>query len=234
MLPLISTIFIASLLGSLHCAGMCGAFVAFAVNAPGVSRTKLLIAYNAGRLATYTLLGALAGALGKAVDLGGSLVGVQRTAAIIAGVIMVLFGLAAVLRQLGVSIPHLPGVRLKQLLLAGHRKAMKFTPIRRALAIGLLTTLLPCGWLYAFAATAAGTADPLLGALAMTVFWAGTLPALVALGASIGKLTGALAARLPLITSLVIVVVGLSTIVTRLNASAPCHDTTKACCHDGR
>ena len=235
MIALIATVFVASLVGSLHCAGMCGAFVAFA--APGSKNGRLLVAYNLGRLVTYTILGAVAGAIGAAVDLSGSLVGISRAAAIGAGAIMVVFGLAALLRQMGVKIAHAqaPGsARLKQVLMAGHRRAMALTPLRRAAVIGLLTTLLPCGWLYAFAATAAGTASPLLGALTMAVFWFGTLPMLVALGAGLGKLTGALAPRLPLVTSLVIVAVGLGTIVARVNSGAACHDAAKGCCitHD--
>ncbi|RMF85708.1 MAG: sulfite exporter TauE/SafE family protein, partial [Planctomycetota bacterium] len=94
MTALIAAVFVASLLGSLHCAGMCGPFVAFAVGADA-GRTGGAwrhVAYHGGRLVTYSLLGVAAGALGAALDLGGAWVGVQRTAAIVAGAIMVLFG----------------------------------------------------------------------------------------------------------------------------------------------
>ena len=56
MIALIGAVLVASLLGSLHCAGMCGAFVAFAViGSPGhqPSRVALNTAYNLGRLITY-------------------------------------------------------------------------------------------------------------------------------------------------------------------------------------
>ena len=85
-----------------------------------------------------------------------------------------------------------------------------------ALLIGMLTTLLPCGWLYAFAITAAGTASPLWGALTMAVFWAGTLPVLVAVGAGAAKLTGALGARAPVLTTCALIGVGLWTVAGRL------------------
>ena len=65
-------------------------------------------------------------------------------------------------------------------------------PIVRALAIGLLTTLLPCGWLYVFVATAAGTGSGPGGALVMAVFWAGTVPVLAGVGALAQRAAGPL------------------------------------------
>ena len=53
MTAIIAGIFVASLLGSLHCAGMCGAFLALAVTPDEESRvgkSSLHIAYNTGRL----------------------------------------------------------------------------------------------------------------------------------------------------------------------------------------
>ncbi len=223
MTALILAVFIASLLGSMHCAGMCGAFVAFAVGSDGtsVSRTSLNVAYNGGRLITYALLGALAGLLGAALDIGGSLVGVQQGAAILAGAMMIAFGAVAILRSTGARIPKAPiPVVLQRVVAAGHRVAFDLPPLTRATVVGLLTTLLPCGWLWAFAITAAGTGSPLLGALTMAVFWLGTLPVLLAVGVGVQTLTGALRRHLPVATSLLIVIVGLWTIVGRAQIPA--------------
>lgn len=219
MIALIGTVFVASLLGSMHCVGMCGAFVAFACNPTDAAGPRLapIVAYNLGRLATYTLLGLVAGLIGHAVDLGASAFGLQQAAAIVAASMLVAFGLGAFLRTRGVRLPRapIPGF-LRSIVIAGQKAAMAMTPTRRALTVGLLTTLLPCGWLYAFAIAAAGTGSPWLGALTMAVFWAGTLPALIALGASVQRFAGPLASRMPVLTSLAIVVVGLLTIGTRL------------------
>ena len=92
---------------------------------------------------------------------------------------------------------------------------MTFSPVRRALVIGLLTTLLPCGWLYAFAAVAGGTASPLLGGLTMAVFWLGTLPVLVSLGVGVQRLSGVLGQKLPHATAIALILVGLWTLVGR-------------------
>lgn len=226
MIPLITAVFVASLVGSLHCAGMCGAFLAFAVGdsdqTPG-QRTRLSVAYHGGRLATYTLLGAVAGGVGALLELGGALAGVSRLAMMLAGAVMVGFGLSVALTAMGRRVPRMPIPGLIQKALhTGHSAAMRFSPVKRALAIGLLTTLLPCGWLYAFAAVAAGTASPILGAVTMAVFWVGTLPVLVSLGMGVQRLAGSLGKRLPYAMSLVLILVGLWTLIVRggLDASA--------------
>ncbi len=227
MTTLILGVLIASLLGSTHCAGMCGAFVLFAVaspaDTPSIWRNRIALnaAYNTGRLVTYMLLGAVAGSIGAALDLGGSMLGIQRVAAAVAGGLMIGFGLLALLRAAGYRLGRLPLPSfLTTLVAAGHRAAADSPPLARAWAVGLLTTLLPCGWLYAFAVTAAGTADPLKGAVVMAVFWAGTLPILAGLGLGAQTLAGPLRARLPLLTSLLLVCVGVYTVFGRLTIPA--------------
>ena len=232
MYPLILAVLSASVLGSMHCAGMCGGLMFFALGSDQdrtkKARVRLQIAYHGGRLLTYTLLGVFAGAIGQAIDFGGSYVGVQRAAAIFAGVLMIAFGLITLARLRGIRIKHVsvPGF-LRRFVERGQRAAFGLTPFKRALTIGLLTTLLPCGWLYAFAFTAAGTGSPVWGGLTMVVFWMGTLPVMVSLGAGIQLLTGPLHARLPMITAGAVVVVGVMTAMGRLQAPAMTRDTLK-------
>jgi sulfite exporter TauE/SafE len=95
-------------------------------------------------------------------------------------------------------------------------RARAWPPIARSGAVGLATALLPCGWLYAFVAVAAGTGSPIRGALAMTLFWSGTLPVMLTLGAGLQRMAGPLRARLPVVTAAVVVVLGLLTIGGRL------------------
>jgi len=229
MLVLIGTVLTASLVGSLHCAGMCGGLMLFALSAGGESgpdgkqdrraKLKLQSAYHGGRLATYTLLGVAAGALGSALDFGGSFVGVQRAAALFAGAFMIAFGIVALLRLKGVRIAHARAPRFMQKLVErGQRVAFSMSPFKRALTIGLLTTLLPCGWLYAFAFTAAGTGSPVWGGLTMAVFWVGTLPVMASLGAGIQMLAGPLHDKVPVISAAAVVIVGVFTAAGRLSA----------------
>jgi uncharacterized protein len=229
MIALVGAVFLASLLGSTHCAGMCGAFVTFAV--VGLREDKdrphpalLHGAYNLGRLIVYMTLGACAGFAGATLELGASLVGLQHAAAIGAGAMMTLFGVVTLLRLKGVRVRTFRAPkRLQELAGKGHHAASNQPPVLRAFATGLLTTLLPCGWLYAFVVTSAGTANPFYGAIVMAVFWAGTLPVLVTVGAVAKKLTGPLATRVPAIMALALVVVGLVTVFNR----APLIDATR-------
>jgi len=219
MIGLVGAVFLASVLGSLHCAGMCGAFVAFAVGADPQrgGSARLHAAYNLGRLSTYTALGVAAGAVGRAIDLTGEAAGAQRVAASLAGAMMVGFGVIMLLRHRGVRLPRAPlPPGLRGLTERGHRFASSRGPVARALLVGMLTTLLPCGWLYAFVVTAAGTGSPVWGGVTMAVFWLGTLPALVAVGAGASRLAGALGRRLPLATTALLIGVGLWTIFGRL------------------
>lgn len=216
---LIAAVFAASLLGSLHCAGMCGPFLMFAVatdNSQSRRGLSVHAAYHGGRLITYITLGIIAGTIGQALDLGGSAIGLGRLAAVLAGGLMVGFGVAATMRTLGAKLPKLGAPAFMQKIVArGHRLAFDLEPTQRALAIGLLTTLLPCGWLYAFAVAAAGTANPILGGVTMAVFWVGTLPVMISLGVGLRELSGPLRRYVPFVSSLVVVVVGVATVFGR-------------------
>ena len=210
----------ASLLGSIHCAGMCGGFVAIAGDGvTGRARWLSQMTYNAGRLVSYLTLGALAGSLGHALDLAGNAAGIGQVAAVVSGSIMIVWGLGALLETQGVRVPRgrlaLP-TRLTHLL-ASFRK---LPSAWRGLALGLCTTLLPCGWLYAFAVTAAGTASALHGALLMTAFWAGNLPVLLGLGLALSQTVGRLRRHLPVLSAAVIFCVGLFTVSARANLPA--------------
>jgi sulfite exporter TauE/SafE len=218
-MSLLLPILLASLLGSVHCAAMCGGFVClYAGETRGWSAH---LAYNGGRLASYMLAGAVAGLIGVAVNGAGVFVGIARLAAIISGALLVLWGSALALRALGVRLRSWDGPRITQRLLASVLGRLKGrSPVVRAGAIGLLSTLLPCGWLYAFVAVAGGTGRLTTSLLTMFVFWVGTLPAMLAVGYSLQRLTGSLRQRLPLVTALAVVVIGALSLFGRLHTNA--------------
>lgn len=230
MASMLAAILLASLVGSPHCAGMCGGLMLYALGAdreqPRGRRVRLQAAYHSGRLASYLALGAGAGAVGAAVDFGGHFAGMQRAAAVTAGVLMIGFGLVMLARAAGLRTGHLslPGP-VRRAFERAHRFAFTLRPTGRALTIGLLTALLPCGWLYAFAFTAAGTASPFWGAAVMGVFWVGTVPLMATLGAGIQLLTGRLHARLPVITAMAVTGVGVYTALGRLQAPVMSRET---------
>jgi uncharacterized protein len=205
----------ASVVGSPHCAGMCGAFAYLAAPGPHPPRAAAPL-YHGARLAGYLVLGVLAGALGASLDRLGALAGVGRAAAIVAGVVMILWGLAAVLRALGVRVPGLPSLPVTSGPWAAVlRRAQAIGPLRRAALLGALSAMLPCGWLWVFVASAASTGSPLLGAAQMAVFWLGTLPAFAALGLLAQGAAGALRRYLPAVTGVVLIVFGGYTVLHR-------------------
>jgi sulfite exporter TauE/SafE len=237
MTALILAVFLASLLGGLHCVGMCGAFLAMVV---GDNRSSTVQAgYHVGRLISYVLLGAIVGALGKALDLAGAMAGIAPLALTLSAVAIALIGVLNWLRLRGTHMPGIAGPTwLKNATAKGYRAAMKFRPLQRATIIGLLTTLLPCGWLWTFLLTAGGTASPLLAAITMAVFWLGTLPAMIAAGVGLRGLLGIAQCKAPALTCLVMIFAGLFTLAGRAHLnprawSAVASDAshaTPACC----
>lgn len=210
----------ASLLGSIHCAGMCGGFVAIAGDGvSGRARVISQLSYNGGRLLSYAALGAAAGALGRAVDLAGSAAGIGRVAALVSGSIMILWGMGALLETQGVRVFR-GRLTLPRRVTAAFASLRRLPAAWRGLALGLSTTLLPCGWLYAFAVTAAGTASPLRGALLMAAFWTGNLPVLLGLGVALSALIGRIRRLVPILSAAVIFGVGLFTVTARANLPA--------------
>jgi sulfite exporter TauE/SafE len=222
MMALALTVLGASLAGSLHCAGMCGGFVAFYAGAPGGRAGVSHAAYNLGRLVAYALLGMLAGALGAATDLAAAPIGVQRAAAILAGLFVALWGTRTLLETAGVSTGRVPmPATLAGQVARGLAAVAGCSPPVRALTVGLLTGMLPCGWLYAFVVTAAGTGDPLRGAALMVMFWTGTLPVMAGLGVAVRTVTGRLSRFVPAACAVAMIVVALLAVAGRTGMLEP-------------
>lgn len=225
---LLAGIVATSALGSVHCIAMCGPLVGLQGGARSV---RLAAMHSLGRLATYATIGVLAGLVGSALDLAGRLGNVQRFATILAGLTIVTWGVVALaqavrVRRTTTAKPRAGATAFSSALVHIRTRSAA----RRMVALGLLTGLLPCGWLWAFAITAAGTGSPINGALVMIAFWLGTLPGMVGLVGLAGPLFGRVRARLPLVTAFVLIALGLATLGMRWRdagtgqvASPHCH-----------
>ncbi len=159
-------IFVASLMGSLHCVSMCGGLVA------NVAPTrKEIIQYHLARLVGYLVLGALAGLLGQSVILQTWTGPVGIIFTLMTSLLMIWAGIRA---WGGMSI-HLP--------LPQRWQTMIYGAVARASApgVGLMSALLPCGWLYTFLLAAIASGSPARGGATLFAFWLGTVPALSAL-----------------------------------------------------
>ena len=234
-MTLVAGVFVASLLGSIHCAAMCGAFVCTYVGSHVGSHVGTSVgqrtdigrtwwthgAYHAGRLVSYAILGALAGSIGAGVDKMGALAGVSRGAAILGGSLMVLWAASTIAASLGVKTGVAAPAWAARALGAAITRVRDTSPVTRAGSIGLLTTLLPCGWLYVFVATAAGTGRAFAGAQVMAFFWLGTVPVLLAVGLGAQRIFGRFARRLPIASAVFVLVLGVLAIAGRMQAPAP-------------
>ncbi len=177
---MIWTAFILGLVGSVHCAGMCGP-LALALPQAGKSGSAFLlgrVAYNLGRTVTYCLLGLLFGAVGKALWLAG----VQRWTSIALGVALLL-GLFTS-RRLALWTPVIALVERTRSGMSALLRRRSFSALT---LLGLLNGLLPCGLVYVACAGAAATGSILSGAQYMVAFGAGTVPMLLAISLS-GKI----------------------------------------------
>lgn len=163
-----------------HCVGMCSPFVLFVSRryvAPTAGRGAAFAAqlwYTAGRVITYALLGAAAGALGGVVELAGTLLGLQRAAAIVAGAVLVVSALAALSNVI-------PGLTTGGSLFARVAGALRGRVPGHPLLTGLFLGLLPCGLLYSAVIAAVARGGALDGAAALALFGIGTAPALLGL-----------------------------------------------------
>lgn len=160
MIELIAGAGVAGLIGSIHCIGMCGSF---AVACGGTARESVF--WHAGRISTYVVLGALAGAF------GGSIPGPGWVAGVVSTVLIVYF--AAVLA----GIVAEPRIRIPGVQRAASRLVSRPDAGARYL-FGLVNGLLPCGLVYATLSVPVALGEPAAGAAAMLLFGLGTVPAL--------------------------------------------------------
>lgn len=219
---LLGTVALASVVGSLHCALMCGPLVSACLST-AAARSRTEATYHLARGASYITLGAGAGALGAAVDWAGRGAGIARAGAITSGVLVVLAGLFWILPGPRAGLgPRVGSASLSQRWLGrGLVQLRRKRPSLRAGLLGLLTPALPCGYLYAFVLAAAGTGSWGGGALLMGAFWLGTLPALVLVGLVVGRLSAAIRKRVPLATGVLLVAIGILGVLGRGLSPAP-------------
>jgi sulfite exporter TauE/SafE len=177
-----SLVFAFGLAASLHCVQMCGPIViSYSVS---LKRDMMLahLSYNAGRVMTYSALGALAGAAGSGIGMLGKMAGLASAARLLAGVAMVITGilmLRVLPRKVLVQVERRGAMALfsKSIgrLLVSSRALGKF-------GLGLMLGFLPCGLIYGALLKAVETARPLAGAFTMAAFGMGTAVALLAMG----------------------------------------------------
>lgn len=183
------TIITIAFLGSFgHCVGMCGgivvAYTSTKVNNSWSKQKQSIshLLYSFGRVTSYTVLGAIFGAIGSLSTFSKETNGYFS---IFVGIIMLLVGISIsgqfkflTLIEHSLSKQSWYKKSFKKLLLDSSLKSFYL--------LGILNGLLPCGFVYVFIIMALGTASIFWGAMVMFIFGISTIPALFSLGFFIG------------------------------------------------
>ena len=180
-------LFLVGLLGGTHCVGMCGGIVgALSLGAP--ARWSMLLAYNAGRILSYSAAGAIAGALGAAsLGLEGQMP-IRLILYFLANLMLVALGLYLLGVTRALAFTERAGQSLWRLLQPLTRRFLPARSMAQAFPLGLLWGWLPCGLVYSALATSLTAGSAGSGALAMLAFGLGTLPNLLLAGIVLARL----------------------------------------------
>lgn len=177
------TALLAGLLGGVHCVGMCGGIVAaFSFRAGGTPPPfRLHLAYNLGRVSSYVIFGALAGALGASLKLTGFLP-VQTLLYVLAQGVMILLGLYLAGFNQWVLVFERAGGALWNRVRPLFQKLLPVRTLPQALLAGMAWGWLPCGLVYSILVSALAAGSATSGAALMLAFGLGTLPNLLGMG----------------------------------------------------
>ena len=189
-------VFLIGLLGGVHCVGMCGGIVSaltVQVRLPGQSSPArrewpLHLAYNLGRIGSYTAAGAAMGAIGTVGMLFNDVLPVQLALYVAANLMLVALGLYLTGFTRALSGVERLGQRLWARIQPLTRRFLPARSVAQAFPLGVLWGFLPCGLVYSVLATALVTGSAERGAALMLAFGLGTLPNLLLAGMLLTRL----------------------------------------------
>lgn len=193
--PLLVSALILGLLGGGHCLGMCGGLMgALTLAIPAEQRGRrlqLLLAYNLGRILSYSLAGLLLGLAGWAIA-GSKAEVVMRT---VAALLLIAMGLYLAGWWSGLTRIEALGRGLWRHIQPLTRRFMPVTSIPKAVVLGGLWGWLPCGLVYSTLLWASSQGSAVDSALLMLAFGLGTWPVLLATGLAAERITALLRKR---------------------------------------
>jgi hypothetical protein len=236
---LLWTAFIVGLVGSAHCAGMCGP-IALALPLKSenwFTRVGGGLLYNTGRIITYMILGAIFGLLGKGLHMAGF----QLWASVVIGILMIVMVLVPLIFK---KLPSLNTIfeGYSSRLLSGFRNMFSNGDKKSLFGIGLLNGILPCGLVYVAIAGAINTGDVASAMLYMALFGAGTIPVMLAISIAgtmislnlrifINKLSPYVIVLLGVLFILRGLSLGIPYISPKAEALTPVVEKAHKCCH---
>lgn len=182
--------FLVGLMGSGHCIGMCGGIansLSLALPASLKATGQLMFyqsIYNAGRIFSYTMMGAIVGGMGATLVHHAGTPALLFLRVLSAGMIVLLgfylMGIGRILQrleQVGKILWQKISPVMKRILPVDH-------PLK-AFSLGMLWGWLPCGLIYSTLTVALSSGTAATGALAMLAFGMGTMPAMLLTGSAL-------------------------------------------------
>ncbi len=198
-----------------HCIGMCGGIVMAYSTAKvdtewaRITQVSSHILYSLGRVLTYTILGVMFGYLGGVATFSNSANGILL---FIAGIAMVLTG-ASLLGKIKFLTIIEHSLSANSFYQNTFKAMLKSKSLTSFFILGMLNGLMPCGFVYFFAITAASTASPFWGGVVMMIFGLSTIPAMFSLGYFVGLFKqSSFRALMIKLAAIAVVVYGLLTI----------------------
>ena len=207
--------FMAGVLGSGHCLGMCGALVSgYFMNAGPSKRYLPYFMYQLARIFVYTMVGFAAAALGFVLVSSGVFGKVQS-------ILQMFIGAVVIILALGILgwIPFQGSVRLlpMNLLRRGYAESRTKGPLLGATIAGLLNGLMPCPLTFAMAVKATSATTVMEGGLLMLTFGAGTLPTMLFVSLAFGKMSAHFRGLMLKSAALIMIIMGCNTIYMGLS-----------------
>lgn len=178
----LAAVFLVGLLGGGHCVGMCGGIVSALSSQHAGGKPLLHLAYSTGRIASYSVAGAVAGSIGGLGLLFSGVLPIQLGLYVLANAMLLILGLyLAGLSPLAAKF-EAAGRYLWRRLQPLTGRLVPADTLPRALAVGALWGWIPCGLVYGVLATALLSGSAARGGLVMLAFGLGTLPNLLLAG----------------------------------------------------
>ena len=211
-------LFVIGLVTSVHCIAMCGGInLSQCIPQLGTQDSdangrlatfRPAIAYNFGRVVSYTAVGFVLGFAGFLIG-GGAEIGLsaflQGILKIIAGMFMVIMGINMLglfpgLRKFTIRMPKFLARKI------GKEKAKTTRPF----VVGILNGFMPCGPLQSMWIVALASGNPFSGALSMFLFSLGTVPLMLGLGSIVSALGKKFTDKVMTVGAVLVVVLGLA------------------------
>ncbi len=186
----ISAALVTGLLGSAHCAAMCGGIATGFSSVRAHGGWWIAAQPNLGRILGYVLAGVLAGGFGSSLVTLAQVPWVGLGARVLVGLVLVVTALRLLDRKGRLAPLARPAAHLWRWLRPLQRPLLPANSAPRRMALGMLWGWMPCGLSSTLLVAAWMQADARAGAMTMLAFGLGTLPVMLPLtwsGATLGR-----------------------------------------------